>query len=164
MPGAAHRALLRFGPLCFPAAIGVHGISCRKREGDGKTPLASMRLLDLMERPRRRRFPPSPLKRRLISGRDGWCDSPSDANYNRPVRLPFAPSHEQLLRDDGLYDVIGVLDWNVTARKRHAGSAIFLHLARSDFSGTQGCVAISRHAMRVILPHLSRRTKITILP
>ncbi|TPW32646.1 hypothetical protein FJU08_05840 [Martelella alba] len=164
MPGAPHRAVLRFGQLCFPAAIGVNGISSRKREGDGKTPLASMALLDLMERPRACRFPAGQMKRQPISGRNGWCDAPENASYNRPVRLPFAPSHEQLLRDDGLYDVIGVLDWNVTARKRHAGSAIFLHLARPDFSGTQGCVAISRHAMRVLLPHLSRRTKITILP
>jgi L,D-peptidoglycan transpeptidase YkuD (ErfK/YbiS/YcfS/YnhG family) len=29
---------------------------------------------------------------------DGWCDAPGDANYSRPVRLPYPASAERLAR------------------------------------------------------------------
>jgi L,D-peptidoglycan transpeptidase YkuD (ErfK/YbiS/YcfS/YnhG family) len=32
-----------------------------------------------------------------------------------------------------------------------AGSAIFLHLARPDFSATQGCVALARDDLQALL-------------
>jgi L,D-peptidoglycan transpeptidase YkuD (ErfK/YbiS/YcfS/YnhG family) len=57
----------------------------------------------------------------------GWCDAPADANYNRRVRLPFRAKHEKMLRDDRLYDVCIVLDWNIRPRRRNGGSAIYMH-------------------------------------
>lgn len=84
----------------------------------------------------------------------GWCDASGDRNYNRPVRLPYAASHEKMARDDRLYDAVLVLDWNLCPAKRGRGSAIFLHLARPGFTPTEGCVAVSRTTMRRILPLL----------
>jgi L,D-peptidoglycan transpeptidase YkuD (ErfK/YbiS/YcfS/YnhG family) len=44
-PGQKSRALLQFGTVVVPAAIGRSGRTTRKREGDGATPIAEMRLI-----------------------------------------------------------------------------------------------------------------------
>ncbi len=142
-PGRPSQGLLRAGGSVFACALGRGGISAFKREGDGATPLAAMRLRTGFFRPdgRIRRISRLPL---VAIGRDlGWCDAAADRNYNRPVRLPYPASHEKMWRDDRLYDVCVVLDWNVSVRRRGRGSAIFLHLARPGFTPTEGCVAVA---------------------
>ncbi|WP_343312975.1 L,D-transpeptidase [Brucella sp. BE17] len=162
-PGHKTRGLLVAGNLVMQCALGKGGISAFKREGDGATPLAAMRVLHGYRRCDRGSLPPSALKLRSIRRRDGWCDAPQDANYNRPVRLPYAPSHERMWRDDGLYDVCIVLDWNIRPRRRGCGSAIFFHLARPDYAPTEGCIALKRADMARLLPLLSRWTIIRVL-
>jgi L,D-peptidoglycan transpeptidase YkuD (ErfK/YbiS/YcfS/YnhG family) len=73
-----------------------------------------------------------------------WCDVPGDPNYNRLVRLPYPSLDERLWRDDSLYDLIVVVGFNDSPPVSGKGSAIFLHLARLDYSPTAGCVALSR--------------------
>jgi L,D-peptidoglycan transpeptidase YkuD (ErfK/YbiS/YcfS/YnhG family) len=68
-----------------------------------------------------------------------------------------------MMRKDGLYDVCLVLDWNITARSRNRGSAIFMHLIRPGYEPTAGCVALHPRDMRRILPYLRKDTKIRIL-
>lgn len=114
-------------------------------------------------RDERQRWPRSALAIRPAGPRDGWCDAPASANYNRPVRLPFAARHERLQRDDGIYGLVVVMDWNITCRARNRGSAVFFHLARPDFSPTAGCVAIAPDAMRVLLPHLRAGMRMKVL-
>ena len=65
-------------------------------------------------------------------------------------------------RHDRLYDVVVVIDYNLSPVRRGAGSAIFLHLARADFIPTEGCVAVSPETMRRLLPHLGPHTTIEI--
>ncbi len=67
-----------------------------------------------------------------------------DRAYNRPVRLPYPASAEQLWRDDHLYDLLVVLGYNDRPVVAGQGSAIFLHLAAPDFAPTAGCVALGR--------------------
>ena len=74
---------------------------------------------------------------------EGWCDDVADPAYNKPVRLPYAASHEALWRDDAVYDVIGVLDWNLAPIVPGRGSAIFFHVATPDYAPTAGCVALA---------------------
>ena len=74
----------------------------------------------------------------------GWCDDPAHPDYNRQVVLPFAASHEELWREDQIYDLVVVLGYNDDPVIPGKGSAIFLHLAREDFSPTEGCVACAR--------------------
>src|SRR5690606_8885323 len=109
-------------------ALGRSGVTARKREGDGGTPIATMRVLGGFYRRGGGFHPGTRLEMRVIRERDGWCDAPADRNYNRPVRLPYPASHERMLRADGLYDVCIVLDWNVRHRVRGRGSAIFMHI------------------------------------
>jgi L,D-peptidoglycan transpeptidase YkuD (ErfK/YbiS/YcfS/YnhG family) len=157
-PGNRSEGLLNIDGTVFRCALGKGGVSAFKREGDGATPLGRLRLLGGYFRSGCRVSRCSALPLTAIRDDLGWCDAPADANYNRPVRLPFRASHERMLRDDRLYDICLVLDWNIRPRRRNGGSAIFLHLARPGFRPTEGCIAVERRAMLRLLPHLSRRT------
>ncbi len=95
--------------------------------------------------------------------KDAWCDAPGHGAYNRHVRLPFRASHETLIRDDVLYDFGFVLDWNIVSRRRGAGSAIFLHVARPGFPPTEGCVALKRRDLLTLMPHIRRGTLVRVV-
>ncbi len=82
---------------------------------------------------------------------DGWCDAPLDASYNRPVALPYPASAERMWREDDVYDLVVVLGHNDDPVVPGAGSAIFLHLARPDWSPTEGCVALARGDLEALL-------------
>lgn len=161
-PGKPAQGLLGAGGSVFPCALGRGGISARKREGDGATPLGQMRLLAGYLREGRFAWR-SGLALRRITPTLGWCEVPGDRNYNRPVRIPYGASHERMLRDDHLYDACLVLDWNIRPRRRGCGSAIFLHLARPGFAPTEGCVAVERRVMLRLLPRLSPRTVLRVM-
>ena len=162
-PGNPSQGLLVAGGTVFPCALGRGGISANKREGDGATPLASMRILSGYFRGdqvagRRTRLRMTPIHAEL-----GWCEVSGDRNYNRPVKIPYGASHETMRRADRLYDYCLVLDWNISARRRGRGSAIFFHLARPGFTPTQGCVAVTAKVMARLLPHLSGRTVLQVV-
>ncbi|GAB4354983.1 MAG: L,D-transpeptidase [Oricola sp.] len=164
-PRDRRRGVLVAGNRAFACALGRGGMSARKREGDGATPAAAMRVVSGWFRPDRVVRPRTALALRAITARDGWCDAPADANYNRPVRLPFAKSHETMLRDDRLYDVCLVLGWNLEpfGRKRNGGSAIFLHVAKPGLAPTEGCIAVAPETMRRLLPRIGPGTVVTVL-
>ena len=134
-------------------ALGPGGVTpaAAKREGDGKSPLGDWPLRRVLYRPDRGGAPKTALPVQALSADDGWCDDPADPNYNRPVKLPYLASAERLWRDDGLYDLIAILGHNDDPVIPGAGSAIFLHLARPDFSATQGCVALARADLESLL-------------
>lgn len=156
-PGKPTQGILQAGGVNFACALGRGGISSRKREGDGATPLAAMRMLGGYVR--RGRFQlRSRLSLEIIRTNLGWCEVPDDRNYNRPVKMPYAASHETMMRADDLYDCCIVLDWNIRPRMRGRGSAIFFHLARPGFTPTAGCVAVTHQVMARLLPRLSPAT------
>jgi L,D-peptidoglycan transpeptidase YkuD (ErfK/YbiS/YcfS/YnhG family) len=86
-----------------------------------------------------------------IDPHDGWCDAPGDANYNRPVALPYRASAEPLWREDRIYDLVVVLGYNDDPVAPGAGSAIFLHLARPGYPPTHGCVALAAEDLLEVL-------------
>lgn len=145
------RGTLVFGNYTVPCAIGRGALRVLKREGDGATPCGVFRVLRVLYRADRVPRPHTALPVRRIEPRDGWCDSPVDRNYNRPVQRPYPASSETLYRSDAVYDIVVVLDYNIMPRRRFAGSAIFFHLARPDFRPTEGCIAVSGPHMRRLL-------------
>lgn len=158
--GKPHEALLIAGSRVLPCAIGRSGMSVFKREGDGATPARrQMTVLNGYWRADRTHRPRTMIAMRTIRLHDGWCDCPSHAAYNRPVALPFASSHERMMRDDPLYDVVVVLDWNVTSRSRNRGSAIFLHCAKPGMPATAGCIALKRRDLHWLLAHMARKAR-----
>jgi len=133
-----------------------------KREGDGGTPAGRFRLLWGYFRPDRKRPPAGGVPLRAMRRDSGWCEDPSSARYNRPVRLPAKDCTDQMWRTDSLYDLTFVLDQNFRCRAKGRGSAIFFHIARPDFTPTAGCVAISAEDMRKLAPRLAAKTRIQI--
>jgi L,D-peptidoglycan transpeptidase YkuD (ErfK/YbiS/YcfS/YnhG family) len=132
-------------------AIGPQGIAGAKREGDGTTPVGRFPFRRLLYRPDRLAPPATGLPANPISPADGWCDDPADPLYNRPVHLPYRAHHERLWRDDGIYDLIVVLGHNDDPVMPGAGSAVFLHVARPDFSPTAGCIVLARDDLLALL-------------
>jgi L,D-peptidoglycan transpeptidase YkuD (ErfK/YbiS/YcfS/YnhG family) len=92
----------------------------------------------------------------------GWCEEPASPRYNRPVRLPARDCTDRMWRNDHLYDLTFVLDYNFSKRCKRAGSAIFFHIARPGLTPTAGCVAIRAADMRRLAPRLSARAVMTI--
>lgn len=157
------------GGVTFACALGRSGLGVIKREGDGLTPVGCWPIERIYWRGDRNGRPGSLL--RHLSGRalredDGWCDACTDANYNRHVRHPYAASAERLWRSDHLYDVIIVLAYNRRPRVKGRGSAIFLHMARTDAGGglaaTEGCVALGGRELAVVLTYLRRGSRVRI--
>lgn len=150
-PRNPRQGLLRFGALTLVCALGKGGIGIGKIEGDGKTPLATMHVMFGFYRPGR--WPMMARSSWLlpVSSSLGWCDAPHDRNYNLAVMRPYPASHEMLARDDGLYDCVIVLNWNLKPRMRNRGSAIFLHIARPGMVPTEGCIAVSKTGMMQLL-------------
>lgn len=100
---------------------------------------------------------------RALSPDQGWCDAPRHGSYNRPLRLPSPAGHERMWRDDHLYDVVGVLDWNVAPRASYRGSAIFLHLARPGYAPTEGCIALAPRDLARLLSAAGRRPEFAVM-
>ncbi|WP_275785660.1 L,D-transpeptidase family protein [Pararhizobium gei] len=161
-PGHPCRALVTCFGRTEEAAIGRSGMTSRKREGDGATPIAAMRLVGGYVRGDRITPPPSALPLRVTPKDLLWCDAPGNASYNRPVRGPFRPSHEKMRREDDLYDICLVMDWNFRSRRRNGGSAIFFHLAKPGYAPTEGCIAVSLPAMQRLLKAMRRGTWVRV--
>lgn len=136
-------AVLDWGAGARHAAIGPGGIAVKGGEGDGITPLGRFVIREIFYRADRIARPKVKLPLRAIAEHDGWCDAPNDSHYNRLVTLPYQASAEQMWREDHLYDLVAVLGYNDDPVAPGKGSAIFLHLAKPDYSHTQGCVALA---------------------
>jgi len=150
------------GRLRFRVSLGRSGITRAKREGDGATPAGCWRLLQAFARPDGHRFGANGLPLKPIRPRDGWCDDTASSRYNQPVTLPFRASHEEMWRHDHLYDVVIDSDWNRRPAIKGRGSAIFIHLRRTDRGPTAGCIALAPRDMRILWPCLGRRTRIIV--
>ena len=144
-------AKAQWGQRVWRCAIGRGGLGSEKREGDGVTPVGRWPLRRVLYRADRLGAPQTRLDCAPIGPDDGWCDDPADPAYNRPVRLPYAASHERMVREDGLYDVVVVLGHNDDPVVPGAGSAIFLHVARNDYGATEGCVALAPDDLLAVL-------------
>lgn len=157
------RGRLVAGNLVIPCAIGRSGTTRMKREGDGASPIGRFGLLQAFYRADHGGRPRTGLPLRRIRPADGWCDDAKDRRYNRLIPLPCAASHEEMWRQDHLYDVAIDIAWNRSPTVRGHGSAIFLHLARPNFEPTQGCVAVDRRVIRRLLERIGPRTRIEIV-
>ena len=164
-----HITISSSGVISWPGhqcrcALGQGGLvaEASKREGDGATPMGTYCLRRVLYRADRLSAPETQLPLRAMRQDDGWCDDPMDAAYNRPVRLPYPASAEALWRTDHVYDLIGILSHNDAPPVPGLGSAIFMHLARPDFSPTRGCVALAEPDLRALLAWASPATRLVV--
>jgi L,D-peptidoglycan transpeptidase YkuD (ErfK/YbiS/YcfS/YnhG family) len=169
MPAAARPVDLVYaaGRLTWPggearAACGRGGVRADKREGDGASPAGTFPLLRLYYRPDRLKSPPTGLPVTPLEANHGWVDEPADPNYNRLVSLPYPAHHEEMWRTDGLYDLVVLIGYNTDPPVPGRGSAIFLHVARPNFSPTDGCIAVTREVLLPLVGMLGSGSKMTI--
>ncbi len=160
--GRRNRGWLVAGPHVLSVALGRGGIRANKFEGDGGTPRGTFHPVRLWWRSDRHPRPRTHLPIRAIQSADAWSEDPADRHYNRAVKRAPGDDGDRLMRDDHLYDFIVEIDHNTWPRVAGRGSAVFLHLARENFSPTAGCVGLTRHAMLRLLERIGPRTKIVI--
>src|ERR1700735_3826991 len=160
--GDPRRGWLTANGWTVPVALGRGGILANKREGDGGTPKGTFRPNRLWWRADRHPRPQTFLPVRAIRPDDAWCEDPLSRHYNRPLKLGGNDGGDRLRREDHLYDFIIEIDHNTQPRIAGRGSAVFLHLARPDFSPTAGCVSMKKPAMLQLLRQIGPHTKIIV--
>ena len=152
---------LTYNKLKVKCAIGKKGIGIKKKEGDLITPTGQFKIKYILYRKERVKIS-TKLKKIIIKKNMGWCDDPKSSDYNKLVKLPFAYSHEKLFRKDNIYDIILVLNYNMSPVKKNKGSAIFIHIAKKNFKKTEGCVAIKKPNLIKLLKEMNSNTKVKI--
>ena len=143
-------------------AIGKRGIGIKKREGDLITPLGEYKVLNIFYRGDKVTNLKSKIRKIRIKKNMGWCDDPKSKNYNKLIKLPFKFNSESLYRNDNIYDIILVLDFNTKPIKKGKGSAIFIHIAKKNFAATKGCVAIKKIEIKKIVKKIDKKTIVKI--
>jgi L,D-peptidoglycan transpeptidase YkuD (ErfK/YbiS/YcfS/YnhG family) len=137
----------------FRCAIGRGGLVTpeAKIESDGATPIGRWPMREVIYRADRVRVLQTVLPARAMQPDDGWCESPSDPKYNCLVKHPYVTPVDQMWREDHVYDIVVVLGYNDDPVIPDKGSAIFLHLARPDFSPSAGCVTLAQEDLSAVL-------------
>ncbi len=93
----------------------------------------------------------------------GWCDDPKSKKYNQLIKLPSKFNFEKLYRNDDMYDIIFVLNFNTNPIIKNKGSAIFIHIAKRNFSPTKGCIAVKKNDIKRLACKINRKTLVKII-
>jgi len=142
----------------FPCSVGRAGIGKKRYEGDGVTPEGTWNLISVMYRKNRLNLNSN----QNIKIRDTWSDDPNDPKYNKLSKVSNQFSYERLWRSDPIYDLIGIIDYNLPKPNPGRGSAIFFHVWRKPRHPTEGCIAFSLSNLKLILRLLEKKSKIII--
>jgi L,D-peptidoglycan transpeptidase YkuD (ErfK/YbiS/YcfS/YnhG family) len=156
------KKFLFFNNYKVKCALGKRGIGVKKREGDLITPKGNFKIKSILYRGDRVKNLQTSLKKIKLNKRMGWCDDPNSRNYNKLIKYPFKFSSEILFRRDNIYDIILVLNFNMSPIKKNKGSAIFIHVARKNYKSTRGCVALKKIELLKIIKQLGKNTKVKI--
>ena len=143
-------------------AIGKRGIGYKKKEGDLITPKGKYRIKYILYRKDRIKRIQTKIKKIIIKKNMAWCDDPNSKHYNKLIKLPSTFSYEKLYRSDNVYDIILVLNFNMKPIIKHKGSAIFIHVSKSNYKKTEGCVALKKTHLLKILKELKKNTLVKI--
>lgn len=155
------------GVLCFNdkkyrCAIGKNGIVKNKKEGDWKTPVGCFSIRKVLYRADKLKTLKTVFTTEEIRRDDIWCDDIKSLFYNTKIKLPFDGSYENLWREDNLYDLIVVLGYNDDPPIPGKGSAIFMHIARPNYSPTAGCIALNQEDLLEILKMSEKKTLVCV--
>ena len=146
----------------YACAIGRDGLTKNKIEGDHKTPIGEFKFKKIFYRADKLGEMVFKLPSQVIDKNCGWCDDPEHKNYNQLIKFPFSASAERLYRDDNLYDLLCVINYNTDPIVPGKGSAIFLHISKPNFDGTEGCIAIEKKYIIELSKKIDLKTKLII--
>lgn len=137
--------------LCGPCNVGRKGFAAfgKKVEGDKKSPTGIYTITQYFSK-----FPKfdANLERIKVTSKTIWVDDPKDKMYNKYCEQnPASPKQgEKLIRTDGQYDYVMVINYNTEQPVRGKGSAIFFHVWTRLGGGTAGCVAVEKqHILKI---------------
>ena len=153
---------LKYKNLKFRCALGKAGIKKKEREGDNVTPKGTFKITKIYYRHDKIKNIKTFIKKIKIKKNMGWCDDSTSSFYNRQIELPSQLSHERLYRNDNLYDLILVLNYNTNPIIKNKGSAIFIHIAKKYYRKTKGCIALSKENLIELVSKIKKKTKIKI--
>ena len=139
-------------------ALGKRGIGVKKKEGDLITPKGSFKIKGILYRRDKVKNLITKLRKKMINKKMGWCDDPKSKKYNQLIELPFKFNFEKLYRNDDIYDIIFILSFNTNPVLKNKGSAIFIHIAKKNYSPTKGCVAIKKNDIKKLAREINRKT------
>jgi L,D-peptidoglycan transpeptidase YkuD (ErfK/YbiS/YcfS/YnhG family) len=153
---------LKYKNLKFRCALGQAGIGEKSTEGDQITPKGAYKIIKIYYRKDRIKKLTSKFKLVEIKKNMGWCDDPKSQNYNQLIKFPNEYKHEKLYRKDNVYDLILVLNYNTRPIVKNKGSAIFIHVAKKNYTKTAGCIALKKVHLIKLLEKINKKTKVTI--
>jgi D-alanyl-D-alanine dipeptidase len=141
-----------------------------KKEGDGRSPAGIYGLSSAFGYAPRGRAGNLKLPYTQAVKTLECVDDPQSTQYNKvidrnSVNNPDWKSSEQMLRDDDLYRLGVIVDYN-TNGQAGCGSCIFLHIWEGPGKGTAGCTAMAADRMEEVLRWLDaeKRPAIAQLP
>tara|TARA_S200000501_G_C20721278_1_gene698574 strand:- start:309 stop:800 length:492 start_codon:yes stop_codon:yes gene_type:complete len=143
-------------------AVGKRGIGEKKREGDKITPVGKFKIRSILYRKDRAIRIKSKITKLSIKNNMGWCDDPKSKKYNKLIKFPFKGHAERLYRKDNTYDIILVLDYNTNPVRKGKGSAIFIHVAKKNYTNTLGCIAVNKRNLKKIIRKINKSTIVNI--
>ncbi len=153
---------LKYKNLKFRCSLGKAGVGKKLIEGDNVTPKGTFRIIKIYYRKDRIKNLYSHFKLIRITKNMGWCDDPRSKKYNQLIRIPSKYSHEKLYRDDSLYDLVMVLNFNMKPTIKKRGSAIFIHIKKDNYKKTKGCIALNKKNLLTLARMITKNTKVVI--
>ena len=102
------------------------------------------------------------LKKISINKRMGWCDDSLSKKYNKIITFPFTHKAERLYLKRNIYDILISTNYNDKPTIKYKGSAIFLHIAKKNYTSTEGCITIKKKDMLFLMTKISKKTKLVI--
>ena len=158
-----NKKYLTYGENKVKCSIGKRGINFKKKEGDLITPRGNFKVINIFFRKDRIKDLKTKIKKIPIHKGIGWCDDPLSNKYNKLIRYPFKYNSEKLFRSDNIYDIILVLNYNMKPTIKNKGSAIFIHVAKKNFTPTKGCVAIVKTELKKLSTLVTKKTIVNII-
>jgi len=156
------RGYLKYKKFKYRCALGKAGVNKKIKEGDNITPKGIFKITKIYYRADKIKSIKTNIKKIKIRKNMGWCDDPVSRFYNQQIKLPSKYSHEKLYRNDDLYDLIAVLNYNTNPIIKNKGSAIFMHIAKNSYKKTEGCIALKKEHLINIMVQIKKNTKIKI--
>ena len=153
---------LKYKKLKFRCALGKAGIKKKEKEGDNITPRGIFEITKILYRPDKIKKIKAFIRTIKIKKNMGWCDDSKSDYYNQQIKLPNKFGHERLYRNDNLYDIILVLNYNTNPIIKKKGSAIFIHVSKNSYKKTKGCIALKKKHLLKLIPLIKKNTKIKI--
>ena len=153
---------LKYKNLKYRCALGKAGIKKKEKEGDNVTPKGIFKIIKMYYRPDKIKNIKTNIKKIKIKKNIGWCNDSKSHLYNQQIKLPTKFSYEKLFRNDNLYDIILVLNYNIDPTIKNKGSAIFMHIAKNSYKKTKGCIALKKKHLIELISKIKKNTKIKI--